>query len=103
MGEWAELIVHENMSVMADPNAIHDAAYVGHAANDGAMCASPEGQAAYERDSSAVANAELVPLDVAERDAQGQQQLVHLGGAFTPSAHTFYPHLLFAPLWGRTP
>ena len=78
MGEWAELIVHENMSVMADPNAIHDAAYVGHAANDGAMCASPEGQAAYERDSSAVANAELVPLDVAERDAQGQQQLVHL-------------------------
>ena len=28
MGEWAELIVHENMSVMADPNAIHDAAYV---------------------------------------------------------------------------
>ena len=45
------------------------------------MCSSLEGQvqqAAYKRDSSAVANAELVPLDVAERDAQGQQQLVHL-------------------------
>lgn len=78
MGEWAELVVHKNMSVMTDPRASHDAAYMGHAVNDGAMCASPERQEAYERDSSAVANAEVVPLDVAEQDAQGQQQLLHL-------------------------
>ena len=69
--------ITETRSIVADPSRCHDAAYLGHMANDAVACESAEFQEQYERDSTARANAEIIPLDIAEVDDRGCNLVLH--------------------------
>ena len=69
--------VTETRSIVADPALCDDAAYLGHMTNDAVACESAEFQESYERDSLALANAEIIPLDVAEVDEAGNNLVLH--------------------------
>jgi len=72
-----EVPCHPTMSILGDPGRVDDPTYVGHIANDGAMCESEEGVEQYERLSGEKANAQIVPLSVAETDSEGNPLVLH--------------------------
>lgn len=58
-----ELYSSPKISAVGDPTRRDDPSYLGHFVNDAATCASPDGVAAYRRDSAAAANVEAVLLE----------------------------------------
>eukprot|EP00277_Geminigera_cryophila_P011852 CAMPEP_0179447386 /NCGR_PEP_ID=MMETSP0799-20121207/31245_1 /TAXON_ID=46947 /ORGANISM="Geminigera cryophila, Strain CCMP2564" /LENGTH=307 /DNA_ID=CAMNT_0021238203 /DNA_START=5 /DNA_END=928 /DNA_ORIENTATION=- len=57
-----EVPASASMSIIGDPNKQDDAAYLGHFANDAAMCSSENDRMRYQQDSEAGANSEIISV-----------------------------------------
>jgi hypothetical protein len=84
-----EVCATSTLSCVGDPRLAGNPAYLGHFANDGAVCAAPEGSAAYRVATVAAANADHVTLEgchlatQALRDiASGDEILVTYGEGY---------------------
>lgn len=70
-----ELYVSGKISAIADPSRRSEPAYLGHFANDGSTCPSPEDVESYRRDSAAAANARVCLLENCHFALQASQPI----------------------------